>query len=116
MTGIMYETDLGTTTVEDLAIGVEAGPPGTMRIRVRGEIDFDNASLLRDILLTALSAHRRTLLLDLEQISFCDCAGLNALLTCRAAALRAGRSLRITAASPCVWRLLQLTGCGYFLT
>ncbi|MER5484327.1 STAS domain-containing protein [Streptomyces sp. NPDC002812] len=116
MTGLTYETDLDTTTVEELEIGVEAGPPGSVEVRVCGEIDFDNAALLRDTLLTALAAQRGNLLLDLQQVGFCDCAGLNALLVARSTARRAGRSLRITAASPCVERLLELTGCRTSLT
>ncbi|MFB6518655.1 STAS domain-containing protein [Streptomyces sp. NPDC056401] len=116
MTGLIYETDLDTTTVEELEIGVEADPPGSITVRVCGEIDFDSAALLRDTLLTALAAHSGSLLLDLRRVGFCDCAGLNALLVARSTARRAGRSLRITAASPCVERLLELTGCRTYLT
>ncbi|WP_328303421.1 STAS domain-containing protein [Streptomyces sp. NBC_00435] len=116
MTRIMYEPDLGTIVVGDLEIDVEAGPPGTVRVRVSGEIGLDNAAVLRDTLLIALAVHRGNLLLDLEGVAFCDCAGLNALLSVRAKAQRAGRGLRITAAGGAVERLLQLTGCGPLLT
>ncbi|MFE2248723.1 STAS domain-containing protein [Streptomyces lavendulae] len=94
-------------------------PPGTAHVRVSGEIDFDNAAILREDLLTALVSQRDTPLVDLgvdlSQVTFCDCAGLNALLATRLAALRAGRGLRITAASHSVERLLHLTATGFLL-
>ncbi|MFE4632904.1 STAS domain-containing protein [Streptomyces sp. NPDC056773] len=116
MTGIVYATDLDTSTADGLEIGVEAGPPGTVRVCVSGEIDLQNAAALRDTLLIALAAHRGDLLLDLERVSFCDCSALNALLTVRHAALRVGRSLRITAAGRPVERLLHLTGTRTLFT
>ncbi|MEU4353146.1 STAS domain-containing protein [Streptomyces virginiae] len=94
-----------------MEVGVVPGPqPGTVQVVVRGEIDFDNATFLREVLLAALVSHRATLLVDLQRVTFCDCAGLNTLLTAHRAALRAGRGLRITAAGRRVERLLNLTG------
>ncbi|WP_079008207.1 STAS domain-containing protein [Streptomyces sp. XY431] len=46
----------------------------------------------------------------MEQVSFCDCRGLNALLSVRLLAEDTGRSLVLTSASPQVRRLLDLTG------
>lgn len=116
MTGIMYGERLGATTVEGLEIGVTPGPPpGTVHVCVSGEIDLHNAAALRETLLIALTSHRGNLLLDLQQVGFCDCAGLNALLTVRLASIRAGRRLRITAASRPVERLLQLADSRPFL-
>ncbi|MEV7443137.1 STAS domain-containing protein [Streptomyces sp. NPDC091204] len=103
------------------APGMEVGvvpdsQPGTVRVLVSGELDFDNATLLGEVLLAALVSHRATLLVDLEQVTFCDCAGLNTLLTARHAALRAGRGLRVTAAGCRVERLLNLTDTRSLLT
>ncbi|MCX4804555.1 STAS domain-containing protein [Streptomyces sp. NBC_01214] len=100
-----------------LEVGVTPGPrPGTVQVVVSGEIDFDNATFLRRALLAALVSHRATLLVDLERVTFCDCAGLNALLTARHTALRAGRTLYITAAGRRVERLLTLTDTRSLLT
>ncbi|MGW3322278.1 STAS domain-containing protein [Streptomyces virginiae] len=94
----------------ELEVGVTPGPrPGTVQVVVSGEIDFDNAMFLRRALLAALVSHRATLLVDLERVTFCDCAGLNALLAARHAARQAGRSLHITVAGLRVERLLNLT-------
>ncbi len=100
-----------------MEVGVIPGSqPGTVQVVVSGEIDFENATCLREVLLAALLSHRATLLVDLERVTFCDCAGLNTLLTARRAALRAGRSLHITAAGRRVERLLNLTDTRSLLT
>ncbi|GHD82233.1 hypothetical protein GCM10010336_69310 [Streptomyces goshikiensis] len=62
----------------NLEAGVVLGSrPGTVRVVVSGEIDFDNPASLSEVLLTALVSHRAMLLVDLERVTFCDCAGLN---------------------------------------
>ncbi|MGW6864828.1 STAS domain-containing protein [Streptomyces sp. NPDC054904] len=100
-----------------LEVAVTPGPTsGTVDVRVCGEIDFENAAHLRRDLLAALVTHRGTLLLDLRRVTFCDCAGLNALLAARQAAHRAGRGLRITDVSRPVARLLDLTATRRLLT
>lgn len=99
-----------------IEVEVVPGPAGTVRVRVSGEIDFDNAAALSEALLVALASHRGTLLVDLRRVTFCDCAGLDALLTARLAAQRAGRRLRITAAGRPVERLLQLSATRSLLT
>ncbi|KOG36840.1 hypothetical protein ADK34_00090 [Streptomyces viridochromogenes] len=52
----------------------------------------------------------RGLALDLSEVTFCDSTGLNTLLRARQRALKEHRSLTITAASPQVIRLLEITG------
>ncbi|MFD3327512.1 STAS domain-containing protein [Streptomyces sp. NPDC058701] len=117
MTALVHDDRPGTPAGSALDIGVTPGPqPGTVHLCVSGEIDFDNAALLRETLLIALKSYRGTLCLDLSQVTFCDCAGLNALLTAQLATLRAGRRLRIATASRSVERLLRLTGTRTLLT
>ncbi|MEU8779814.1 STAS domain-containing protein [Streptomyces sp. NPDC048606] len=104
------DPDAVLDAIAALDIEVTPGPwPSTVRVRISGEIDFDNATVLREDLLAALVSHRATLLVDLGEVTFCDCAGLNALLAARATARRAGRRLRIVAAGRRVERLLDLT-------
>lgn len=100
-----------------LEVTVTPGPrSGAVGVRVSGEIDFGNAAHLRRDLMAALVSHRGTLLMDLRRVTFCDCAGLNALLVARHAAHRAGRGLRVTAHSRPVGRLLDLTATRGLLT
>ncbi|MFE2167747.1 STAS domain-containing protein [Streptomyces sp. NPDC059447] len=111
MTAVMSARRIRPPEATGLEVGVVPDPrAGTVQVVVSGEIDLDNAAFVRQVLLTALVSHRGTLLVDLERVTFCDCAGLNTLLTARRAALRAGRGLRITTAGRRVERLLNLTG------
>ncbi|MFI9272150.1 STAS domain-containing protein [Kitasatospora sp. NPDC052896] len=83
---------------------------GAGAVVVRGEIDQDCAGELRVILLRALHAHPGGLELDLTQVTFLDCAGLNTLLRVRHEAREVlGRPFTVRAASPQAERLLRLT-------
>jgi anti-anti-sigma factor len=68
-------------------------------LRLAGELDFERADALAEV----LAAHfHGTLLLDLADVTFIDLAGMRALRG------RKGRRLRISRASPSVKRLLGL--------
>ncbi|MEU8516446.1 STAS domain-containing protein [Kitasatospora sp. NPDC048722] len=79
------------------------------RATVCGEIDLDIADGLRETLERALGGSRTGLDLDLSAVTFCDSAGLNLMLRLRSTAHRAGRTLKITAASTQVEHLLAIT-------
>ncbi|MEU7701111.1 STAS domain-containing protein [Streptomyces sp. NPDC039028] len=107
---------------------VETTPDGT--VVVGGEIDSAGAPRLYRILRAALDRHPEGIRLDLGGVTFCDCAGLRAFLTARAAweahAARASRHRRLAGhttptprtpftlgpTSPRMTRLLVLTGTG----
>lgn len=98
---------------DDSALEVEVVPgpdAATVEVRVRGEIDSQSADVLHETLIAALTSHRGTLLVDLTHVTACDRLGLDALLAAYLAAQRAGRRLRVTAASHRVDRLLHSTG------
>ncbi|MCX5231909.1 STAS domain-containing protein [Streptomyces sp. NPDC006553] len=115
--------DTGTeppSTRPDTQMTVKVTPDGT--VVVRGEIDSATAPQLRRSLLDALHAHPEGVTLDLAAVTFCDCAGLRAFLTARAAwgaphqRLDSGRvPVALGAVSPRMTRLLQLTGAGELL-
>ncbi|MFE5657631.1 STAS domain-containing protein [Streptomyces sp. NPDC056517] len=108
------------TTGPDAQMTVKVTPDGT--VVVSGEIDSATAPHLRRSLLAALDAHPEGVTLDLAAVTFCDCAGLRAFLTARAASaaprprLDGGRRrpppLTFGPVSPRMTRLLQLTGTG----
>ncbi|MFD3696815.1 STAS domain-containing protein [Streptomyces sp. NPDC058646] len=93
-----------------LQVSVTPGARGNVHVLVCGEIDLHNAAGLRGALLVALTTYRGTVTVDLEAVTFCDCAGLNALLQARSDALNVRRQMWITAAGRQVGRLLRLTG------
>ncbi|MER7661849.1 STAS domain-containing protein [Streptomyces sp. NPDC096193] len=97
-----------------LAVTVAMGESGRSRVVVVGEIDLEEAPALRVALDSALDA-ATGLDLDLTRVSFCDCSCLRVLMEVHYAALASGRTVAVTEASGCVWRLLDLTGTGELL-
>ncbi|MFC9818062.1 STAS domain-containing protein [Streptomyces virginiae] len=93
-----------TVTVSRTADGVA--------VRVGGEIDLHNAVHLQQPLDAAIASLKRpgVIVLDLSDVAFCDCSGLNALLRTRFHARCRGHRLNLAAASRPVGRLLDLTG------
>lgn len=100
---------------DGLQISVTPGPYGSAHVAVSGEVDLHNAGYVGEALLTALTTYRGGVTVDLDQVAFCDCAGLNALLAARNTAEQAHRTLRIATAGLTVERLLQLTGTRPYL-
>ncbi|MER5865069.1 STAS domain-containing protein [Kitasatospora sp. NPDC002040] len=74
-----------------------------------GDLDIESLSPAQQALDEAIRTGPRILVVDLEQVGFCDSSGLNLLLKVRAAALEADIGLRLAAASPPVLRLLEIT-------
>lgn len=79
-------------------------------VRLTGELDLDTRDELRRVLDAALAASRTGVDLDLTDVRFCDCAGLNTLLAARERARREGRTLTFTAVGPAARHVFDLTG------
>ncbi|MGW0662910.1 STAS domain-containing protein [Streptodolium elevatio] len=101
-----------------VGIDVTGLPPLEMRtehdperavVHLAGEIDQDNAAHLRSALDRALNRRPSGLHLDAAGVSFCDSAGLHALLRVRDHAQHAGVALTLTPSRQ-LKRLLQITG------
>jgi anti-anti-sigma factor len=82
-------------------------PPGAW-VRAAGELDLATAPPLQMELEALLDAGYCELDLDLDEVSFCDVAGLNVLLRARAAALAAGGRLTLHGACPTLRMMLRL--------
>lgn len=78
-------------------------------IRIDGELDFGSRQL-RDRLEEALDDSAGGVDLDLGEVAFCDCAGLNLLLDLRRRAMDHGKTVTLRVSCPSVDRLLELTG------
>ncbi|MET7687538.1 ANTAR domain-containing protein [Streptomyces sp. NPDC005483] len=78
-------------------------------VTCRGEFDI-GAQRLQAELYAALDRSATGVDLDLGEVTFCDCAGLNVLLGLRRVALDQGKTVTVRASSPTVARLLDLTG------
>jgi anti-anti-sigma factor len=79
-------------------------------LRLIGELDLDSAALLRAAVADCLAPRPARVVLDLRDLHFCDCAGLNGLLEGRAAADRIGVALALEGVCGQVARLFALTG------
>ncbi|MFD3721951.1 STAS domain-containing protein [Streptomyces sp. NPDC058674] len=89
---------------------------GSARVTLAGELDWDTAPYVRNAVAACLAERPTSLRLDLTDLSFCDCAGLGALLEVRTSALRAGVDLVAEGIGTALARLLDLTGTGEVLT
>lgn len=76
---------------------------------LRGELDLSTAALLQGCV-EQLPADVGVLVLDLTQLEFIDCAGLDAVLECAREQASHGGSLSITSPQPAVQRVFELTG------
>ena len=97
-------------------VRLAAEGPAPVTVIVAGEIDLACADELAAVLRTALDAYPQGITLDLSSVSFCDCRGLNALLTARALARRRDQPFALGPCSPSVARLLDLANAHDTLT
>lgn len=90
--------------------------PGRTIIALHGDLDLTSAPALREHLLAALRHSARLLILDLDEVSFCDAAGLTVLLGTQRRAAGLGITLSLAAPNPQVAKLLRITGLDRCLT
>jgi anti-anti-sigma factor len=95
-----------------LSVTVDRGDGNTV-VTVQGEIDLETSPELSAVL-SGLEAPARVDL-DLGAVTYIDSTGLRALLTARDAAVEAGGTLRVSATSSIVARLIEITGCSELL-
>jgi anti-anti-sigma factor len=74
-----------------------------------GDMDVECDQTLHIALRGALTRSRTGVDLDLSEVGFCDCSGLNVLLRARLLAHQDGKTLVVRAASSTVSRLLSVT-------
>jgi anti-anti-sigma factor len=85
-------------------------------VTLPSEIDLTNASEVQDALARALESGTAVVVADAAETTFCDCAGVRALMCAHRRATAAGTELRVASpTSPEVRRILGLTGAGEVL-
>ncbi|MEU2791812.1 STAS domain-containing protein [Streptomyces sp. NPDC007100] len=80
----------------------------TLLLTIRGDLDLELAQRLRPALSQVSSPAVRTVVLDLSQVTFFDCSGLQWLCEVRARAAAHGGETYLRQPPRCVYRLLQL--------
>ncbi|WP_053704943.1 STAS domain-containing protein [Streptomyces sp. WM6368] len=83
---------------------------GVTGLRLVGALDLDGTAQLLAAVTDCFARRPDRVVLDLRDLRFCDCAGLNVLVEAKAAADRIGTELCVEGARTQVARLLTLTG------
>jgi anti-sigma B factor antagonist len=82
---------------------------GCIIVTPAGELDIATAPQLRECLLGLLPGHP-ALVVDLDQVSFCDAAGLGVLVGAANRARANGASVHLVCTRPGIRRLFDITG------
>ncbi|MER5578194.1 STAS domain-containing protein [Streptomyces massasporeus] len=85
-------------------------------LHVAGDLDFDQAPVLRGRLDQLPLAAGQCLVLDLSDLEFCDSSGITALLAARQHALAADADIVLAAVPANLMRVLTLVGLDQVFT
>ncbi|GAA3487120.1 STAS domain-containing protein [Streptomyces cremeus] len=90
----------------------------TLRLALRGDLDYDHADLLLDVVREELAGRPglRALRLDCAELTAVDSMGLSVLLMVHRVTTAAGIGLHLDHRTPALERLLQITGTRDHLT
>lgn len=99
----------GLVTTDLIRIAV-SGDESTVRLSAAGEVDSFSAPVLRSEIDAVLSRRLEQLVLDFDEVSFLDSAGLSAIAAAHRRATERDVRLRILASGRAVIRPLQITG------
>ena len=80
------------------------------QVQLRGDLDLCSAPLLEENLAALRDSGCRDVTIDISQLEFCDCSGLNVLLKAHAALQQEGGGLTLAGITGPVQRILDLTG------
>jgi len=89
---------------------------GVARVSLNGELDLDRAGALANELGDLPARGATAVVIDVSGLTFIDSSGLRALLTAREQLEAAGATLQLSALSPAVERVLDMTGTRSLLT
>src|SRR3954453_2277948 len=84
-------------------------------LTMTGELDMANAPLLQGAMESPQLAETKTVVLDLQGLTFLDSTGLRIILAAREQCWRRGQEFAVTPGSQQVQRLLSVTGVGEHL-
>lgn len=83
-------------------------------VRLSGEIDLDTGALVRDALLSTISAGSHRLVLDMTEVTFIDSSGLNVLVSTYRRLQLVDGDIRLVISSTRVLDTFQMTGLDRF--
>lgn len=98
-----------------LEVTVTESSPASTLLTVSGELAGNGAEKLLARLDRLLDQGHRYVVLDLTAVTFCDSSGVSSLVRGHARASSAAGGLRLSAASPQVTKVLELSGLARML-
>jgi anti-anti-sigma factor len=101
---------LDLTQTMQLELAYQVTTDGKATVRVRGELDIATADQAYAYLRDVVDSQAGPVTMNLEELTFCDAAGLGVLARVAGYARRSGRSLKLTAARPSLLRIMHITG------
>lgn len=84
-------------------------------VTLPAEIDVTNADMIREDLLSVLNQGATLLVADLSKTTFCDSAGVSALVRTFRRASASAAGMRLVVGTPAVQRVLSITGVDRLL-
>src|SRR5712691_5455914 len=93
---------------------IETNWEGQPHVRLHGELDFQNAHVVRETLQSVAQKAGVPLVLEMSNLRYIDSSGLSALVSAARRAQAQGRVLRLEGASPHVLYLLSASGFARF--
>ncbi|MEV4617515.1 STAS domain-containing protein [Asanoa sp. NPDC049573] len=89
--------------------------PDVVVLRLSGELDLSTAPHLSERIDEVVGDGRTSIVIDLEEVTFCDSTGMSAFIRGHHLSSAAGGSLRLTGAQGVVARVLKISGLDTLL-
>jgi anti-sigma B factor antagonist len=87
----------------------------TAVVSLPAEIDIANADQVREDLLSVVNEGAVLLVVDMSTTTFCDSAGVNAVVRTFKRAIASGAGMRLVVTAPAVQRILAITGVDHLI-
>jgi anti-sigma B factor antagonist len=84
-------------------------------VSLPAEIDISNADQIREDLLSVVNRGATTLVVDMSATTFCDSAGVNALVRTLKRATANGAGMRLVVSTHAVRRVFDITGVDHLI-
>lgn len=101
--------------VDGLYVSVRTSQQKAVGISLYGVIEMVTCSVLANILSETINAGYRNMVLDMSEVTYCDCSGIRVILSTCQRLLENGGMLRVSSPSPIVRRIMEAVGLSDLL-
>jgi len=96
-----------------LELSHRISPAGEAIVDIGGELDIATAEPAVSYVRQVIDRHRRTVIVDLTALRFCDAKGLNGLLRLAGNAEQTGCPFRLASPRPSLVKIMRITGLDH---